>query len=392
MENIKRRVYFDNAATTYPKPGEVADAVYNYIKNIGSNVNRGGYSSAYEAEDVIMDTRAALVELFNGKDERNVVFTSGVTLSLNMVLQGLLKEGDHVITSSMEHNAVMRPLTQLADNGRISFDRVRCDSNGCMKASDLEKLICDKTRAVVISHASNVCGAVQPLRDIGRICRKYGLFFIVDAAQTAGVIKIDMQDMCIDALCFTGHKGLYGPQGIGGFILGERFLAPGIIDTLIAGGTGSASHLETMPDFMPDRFESGTMNIPGIYGLYEGLKFIEKIGTDSIHEKETALAGRFASGVEKIPGVRVISGGNGQGNSVGVVSLVFTAIDQARAAFLLDEEFGIQTRVGLHCAPSAHRTLGTFPEGTVRFSFGYFNTAEEVDYGIEAVRSICERC
>lgn len=389
MANKTERVYFDNAATSFPKPEAVAGAVYNYIKNIGSNVNRGGYSSAYEAEDVIMDTRAMLVRMFNGGDERNVVFTSGVTMSLNMVLQGLLKQGMHVVTSSMEHNAVMRPLTMLADAGRITFDRAACDERGYLTAENVEKLVNERTGAVVINHASNVCGAVQPIGEIGRMCRERGLYFVVDAAQTAGIIPIDMQDMCIDALCFTGHKGLLGPQGTGGFILGERLLMPGTVNTLIAGGTGSASHLETMPEFMPDRFEAGTMNIPGIYGLNEGLKFIEKTGIENIHKKEAALAERFAAGVKDMPGVRVIWGRDRE--RVGVVSLVFTAMDQARAAFILDEEFGIQTRVGLHCAPSAHRTLGTFPEGTVRFSFGYFNTEEEVDYGIKAVGSICER-
>ena len=407
---MRRRVYFDNAATTFPKPEGVADAVYNYIRNVGSNINRGGYSSAYEAQDIVMETRGRLKALFNAPDERNVIFTSGATMSLNMILGGLLKQGDHVLTSSMEHNAVMRPLTLLDERGIITFDRVMCGADGSIDIGEVESAVRDNTKVIVMTHASNVNGVILPVRNIGRLCRERGIYFVVDAAQTAGVIDIDMEDMCIDALCFAGHKGLMGPQGIGGFVLGRRLdgsdgpghgavlkAAAALPDTLIAGGTGSMSHLETMPTFLPDRFESGTLNIPGIYGLNEGLKFIEKVGMKTIGAHENELAGMFEKELEGITGVRVVGRNKVTGNAVtaehtGVTSVVFDNIDCAKAAYILDDEFGIQTRVGLHCAPSAHRTIGTFPGGTVRFSFGYFNTREEVAYGAEAVRSICERC
>ena len=399
----KKRIYFDNAATSFPKPEKVADEVCRYIKEVGSNVNRSSYASAYDAGEKVLAARQQIKELFNAPDERNVIFTANVTMSLNMVLKGILKPGDHVLTSSMEHNAVMRPLTALEEKGIISFDRVPCDACGFTDAMSLEKSIMTDTRAVVMTHASNINGAVQPVADIGRLCRERDILFIVDAAQTAGVLDIDMEEMCIDVLCFTGHKGLMGPQGTGGFCIGRR--AEGLIDTVLEGGTGSASHLETMPDILPDRYEPGTLNLPGIYGLSAGLDFIAKTGTITIRERERALCERFIKGIKDIPGVGIVGRNtddqvcNGVGveakdpdKYVAVVSLVFDGIDAARAAYVLEDEFGIMTRVGLHCAPAAHKSLGTFPEGTVRFSFGYFNTEEEIDYGIEAIGKLCERC
>lgn len=383
-----KRVYFDNAATTYPKPSTVGRAVYDFITDIGCNINRGGYESAYEAEDVIADTRSRIRRLFGGSDERNVIFTMNVTQALNIVIKGIVKAGDHVIVSSMEHNAVMRPVVELERRGVIAFSRVQCDECGYLTAEQVEQEIKPETRLVVMSHASNICGAVQPISEIGRICRERGLLFVVDAAQTAGVLDIDMDEMCIDVLCFTGHKGLLGPQGTGGFVIGAR--AEGQIGTIIEGGTGSLSHLETMPEFLPDRFESGTLNLPGIFGLREGIKYIEETGMVNIREREDMLRRRFIEGVREVPGVHIIAyESEDERPHVAVVSISFDRFDAASVAYRLDDEFGIQTRVGLHCAPSAHRTLGTFPQGTVRFSFGFFNTEEEIDYGIQAVRSIC---
>lgn len=415
----KKRIYFDNAATSFPKPEAVADEMCRYIKEVGSNVNRSSYSSAYDAGEKVLGTRQQIKELFSAPDERNVIFAANVTMSLNMVLKGLLKPGDHVLTSSMEHNAVMRPLTALKERGIITFDRVPCDACGFTDAMSLEKFIMPDTRAVVMTHASNVNGAVQPVGSIGKLCRERDILFIVDAAQTAGVLDIDMEEMCIDVLCFTGHKGLMGPQGTGGFCIGKR--AEGLIDTVLEGGTGSASHLETMPDILPDRYEPGTLNLPGIYGLSAGLEFIAKTGIKNIRERERALCERFINGIKDIPGVRIVGrldeepvcpgfGGDAKdprfvcsgacgdcpsadstGRYVAVTSLVFDGIDAARAAFVLEDEYGIMTRVGLHCAPAAHKSLDTFTEGTVRFSFGYFNTEEEIDHGIEAIGKLCER-
>ena len=400
------RIYFDNAATTYPKPDGVIEAVTHYMKDIGCNINRSSYAGAYEAGDTVLETRQLLKDMFNAPDERNIIFTENVTMSLNMAIKGLLKAGDHALTTAAEHNAVMRPLVKMADDGMISFDRVACDVTGYTDADMVEKYINDRTKAVVMAHASNVNGRVRPVGEIGRLCRERGLLFIVDAAQTAGVLDIDMELMCIDVLCFTGHKGLLGPQGIGGFAIGKR--AEKLLDTAFEGGTGSVSHLETMPEFLPDRFEPGTLNIPGIYGLNAGLKFIGRTGTEAIRRRENMLCGRFLKGIEGIAGVRVIgreaaegcficSGSCGDCPSreteryVAVVSLTFDKWDAAEAAYALESEFGIETRVGLHCAPSAHKTLGTYPEGTVRFSFGYFNTEEETDHGIKAVGELCKR-
>ena len=259
-------IYLDNASTTFPKAPNVASAMADYITNCGININRGSYALAYDVEDTIYTTRQRLHTLFNGHDPSHVIFTQNVTMSLNMVIKGLLKAGDHVLVSSMEHNAVMRPLTQLLDKG-ITFDTIPCDSTGSIQMKSIEPLIRPNTVALIINHASNVCGTIQPLESIGPICKAHNLQFIVDAAQTAGVIPIDVKACHIDALCFTGHKGLLGPQGIGGIILTKE-MAQTLIP-LIAGGTGSFSHLETMPTHMPDAFEAGTLNLPGIIGLNE---------------------------------------------------------------------------------------------------------------------------
>ncbi len=396
-----KRIYFDNAATTFPKPLEVIDAVAHYMRDIGCNINRSSYGGAYEAGDTVLETRQLLKELFNAPDERNIIFTENVTMSLNMVIKGLLKQGDHALTTAAEHNAVIRPLVKMADDGIISFDRVDCDATGFTDADTVEKYITDKTRIVVMSHASNVNGIIRPISDIGRLCRERGILFIVDSAQTAGVLDIDMESMNIDVLCFTGHKGLFGPQGIGGFAVGERAEKP--LDTVIEGGTGSVSHLERMPEFLPDRFEAGTLNIPGIYGLNAGLKFIQSTGIENIHKRENMLCDRFLAGIAGFEGVNVVGREFGKEDIrraetpkdadkyAAVVSLTFDGWDAAEAAFILEDEFGIETRVGLHCAPSAHKTLGTYPAGTVRFSFGYFNTEEETDHGIKAIGELCKR-
>lgn len=386
-----RRIYFDNAATSFPKPAGVAEAVLDFMTKVGSNINRGGYSSAYEAEDTVFDTRSRIKQLFNAPDERNVIFTSNVTMSLNMVIKGILEAKDHVLVSSMEHNAVMRPLIGLQSEKNVAFDRIPCDKQGFADVNSVEGCLKPNTRAVIMTHASNVCGAIEPVAEIGRLLKERGVLFIVDAAQTAGVVDIDMEQMNIDVLCFTGHKSLLGPQGTGGFVIGRAPEAAGLPRGFIEGGTGSVSHLETMPDFLPDKLEAGTLNLPGIYGLNAGLKYIEKTGTRNILQYEQKLKKQFLDGIREIEGVRAVGAEGEEDRYVGVVSLVFEGLDQAKAAFMLDSEFNIQTRVGLHCAPSAHRTLGTYPEGTVRFSFGIFNTEEEVAYGIEAVRSICGR-
>lgn len=377
-------IYLDNASTTFPKAPNVANAMANYITNYGININRGSYALAYDVEDIIYTTRQRLNTLFNGHDPSHVIFTQNVTMSLNMVIKGLLKAGDHVLVSSMEHNAVMRPLTQLLDKG-ITFDTIPCDSTGSIQMDSIEPLIRPNTVAMIINHASNVCGTIQPLELIGPICKAHNLQYIVDAAQTAGVIPIDVKACHIDALCFTGHKGLLGPQGIGGIILTKEMAHT--LTPLIAGGTGSFSHLETMPTHMPDAFESGTLNLPGIIGLNESLSYIESQGMENIHNHELALTQAFLEGLQSIDGINIVGKQNIQDRTA-VVSITIDSMDPASIAYELESTYHIMTRVGLHCAPRAHQTLGTYPEGTVRFSFGYANTLEDVEAALSALNTI----
>ena len=354
----------------------------------GCNINRGTYQKAYETEEQVYETRQALSDLFGGPGVKDVIFTRNVTESLNVLLKGFLHPGDHVLVSSMEHNAVMRPLRQLEAHG-VRFTRVPCRRDGTLDPAALESCLEETTRAVVMTHASNVCGTLLPIAEVGAFCRTHGLRFFVDSAQTAGVWPIDMETMGIDAVAFTGHKGLLGPQGIGGFVLGPDLASQ--IEPLIAGGTGSLSHTEQMPSFLPDRFEAGTLNLPGILGLRAGLAWLQETGMDRIRAHELALTERFLTGLaeldptgERFPvaGRREISG------RTGVVSIQTAFADPAQVADALDTDYGIMTRVGLHCAPSAHQTLGTYPTGTIRFSFGWWNTEGEVERALEALREL----
>lgn len=380
-----KKIYFDQAATTFPKPGSVTTSMVHYIQEIGCNVNRGSYTDAYSAEDVIFDTREKLTQLFHGEDCKNTIFTANITTSLNILLKGLLHPKDHVLVSSMEHNAVMRPLQQLAKAG-VTFDRIPCDAMGNMDVTQLPRLLKPDTRAVICTHASNVCGTLLPIKKIGEFCREHDLIFIVDSAQTAGLFPIDMKEMNIDALAFTGHKGLLGPQGIGGFLLQESMISK--VEPLLSGGTGSLSHTEEIPAFMPDRFEPGTLNIPGIYGLCASLSYLEETGIHSILEKELSLTRLFLDGLKDNKKIRLF-GRPDIRDRAPVVSVQIRDMDLSKAAYQLDSVYHIQTRVGLHCAPSAHRTLHTYPTGTIRFSFGHWNTEAEVCSCLNALEEIC---
>ena len=381
------RIYLDNASTSFPKAPGVAEAMYDYVKNCGCNVSRGGYDEAYRAEELVLDTRQRLTRLFHGPDCRNVVFTKNITESLNVLLKGLLRSGDHVLVSAMEHNAVMRPLTQLAARG-IAFDRVPCSPDGSLRTEELAGLLRPETRAVVMLHASNVCGTLLPAAEVGAFCRDHGLLFVLDTAQTAGAFPIDMEAMHIDALAFTGHKGLLGPQGIGGFILRPELARR--MEPLLSGGTGSVSHSEEVPAFMPDRFEAGTLNLPGIMGLHAALVWLEQEGIDRIRSHELALTARFLEGLRDIPRLRAVGREDIQDRAA-VVSAACESVDPAFLADALGREYGVLTRVGLHCAPSAHKTLGTYPAGTVRFSFGPWNTEAHVDAALAALRELSGR-
>lgn len=381
-----KQIYLDNASTSFPKPSCVPEAMSRFISTQGVNINRGTYSPAYAAEEAVYDTREQLCRLFHFDDCKNVIFTQNITMSLNIVLKGFLHTGDHVLVSAMEHNAVMRPLRQLEDCG-VELDRIPCNTCGELQLDALPALLRPNTRAIVLMHASNVCGTVMPLKAVGDFCARHGLCFIVDSAQTAGVLPIDMEEMHIDALCFTGHKGLLGPQGIGGFLIRDALAAS--LTPLISGGTGSLSHLETIPDFLPDRFEAGTMNLPGIVGLHAALSYLNTSVPSSIQEHELALTKRFLDGLQELPDIRVL-GRPDTMNRIGVVSIQTKTLDNAQAAFRLEQEYGILTRVGLHCAPNAHKTLGSYPEGSIRFSFGHQNTNTDIDAALNALRHICK--
>lgn len=378
------RVYFDNGSTSFPKAPGVSDAVKNLLDNGAFNINRGGYEEAYEISSQVLETRQMLCRLFDFDKTRNVVFTPSVTYSLNYIIKGYLKSGDHVITTSMEHNAVMRPLVQMTDLG-VSFDCAECESDGSLDPTRIEALIRPNTRAVIVTAASNVCGTMMPLYEIGQICKSHGLTFIVDSAQVAGAFPLSMKELNIDIMAFTGHKSLLGPQGVGGMLISDHLVKE--ITPLIAGGTGSLSHKEEMPDFMPDRFESGTMNLPGIIGLRAALLYHSAHPMGAISNKELDIAMAFLNGVSDISGARPV-GLKTRENRTAIVSVDFIHDDNARIAFELESNHGIMTRVGMHCAPRAHQTLGTYPEGTVRFSFGHNNNLNEVSVCLDALKRI----
>ncbi|MGL4731461.1 MAG: aminotransferase class V-fold PLP-dependent enzyme [Clostridium sp.] len=379
-----KKVYLDNGASSFPKAPQVGESVLNYINNIGCNVNRGSYSTALSAENTVFETREMICDLFNFDKCENVVFTPSITYSLNMVLKGLLKPNDNIIVSSMEHNAVMRPLSSLKNNN-ITTTVVSCDSLGYLNPLNVEAAIKNNTKAVVLTHASNVCGSILPLKEVGEICKKHNLIFIVDSAQTAGILDIDMKLLNIDILCFTGHKGLLGPQGTGGFLIKDSIVPK--LDSLIEGGTGSLSELEVQPSYMPDKFESGTPNIPGIFGLNASIKYLNKHGLNEIHKKEMELTKLFIDEILNI-NEDLLVGSKNILNRTAVVSLDFKELDNGIVCHNLNKHYGISTRSGLHCAPSAHKTLNTFPNGTIRFSFGHFNTENEIKYTIDAINKV----
>ena len=383
------KIYLDNGSTSFPKAPGVGKAMANFIENVGVNIGRGGYEEAYSAAEVVLDTREKLCRLFHFDQPENVVFTSGITASMNILLKGLLQPGDRVLTTSMEHNAVMRPLRQLEQKG-VEVVLVPCRSDGTLDLEAFYDLATPGTRALVMTHASNMCGTVMPVKDVAEYCQTLGIWTMVDCAQTAGILPIDMEDWGVDAIAFAGHKGLLGPQGIGGFLITDDLAAE--VDPLLSGGTGSISHLETVPDFMPDRFEPGTQNLPGIFGLHAALSYLEEVGIENIYQHEMTLAARLLEGFSKLEGIRVAGRTQLTGRTA-VVSVDFLQMDNADAAYLLEDKYGIMTRCGLHCAPQAHKTVGTYPQGTVRFAPGRETTEEQIDAALAAVKEIlAENC
>ncbi len=381
-------IYFDNAATSWPKPSQVKEAMVRFMDEIGANPGRSGHLLSIEAARILYEARESLATLFHVKDPLRIILTVNATESINLALKGLLKPGHHVITSSMEHNSVMRPLRDLEKKG-IELSIISGSRKGMLDPQEVEKKIRSNTRMVVLNHASNVTGNLLPIREVGLIARKHSLLFLVDAAQTAGAYPIDMERDGIDLLAFTGHKSLYGPQGTGGLVLGERVNEKEMVP-LKQGGTGSRSEYEEQPEFLPDRFESGTPNGVGIAGLLAGVQFVLEKGVEQIREHESYLMEKLIEGLKKIPRLKCYDPENGV-ERIAMLSFNLTEISPSDVAFRLEREFGILCRSGLHCAPSAHRTIGTFPEGTVRFGLSVFNTETEIERTIQAVSIISKQ-
>ena len=377
---MAEQIYFDNGSTSFPKAPGVAEAMFEHLKKGAYNINRGNYEGAYDVADMVLDTRELLAELFHAEDSRHVIFTPGITWSLNMFLKGFLKPGDHVLTTSMEHNAVMRPLTQLRKIG-VTYDMVPANEEGTVAVEEFIARIRENTKAVIVLHASNVCGTVMPIREIGAMCKEYGLFFAVDTAQSAGTIPVDMQLDGIDFLAFTGHKGLLGPQGTGGIYVREGLeLSP-----LKVGGSGVQSFLEEHPRKMPTALEAGTLNVHGIAGLKAALEYIKEETVENIREKEMRLWKRFEEQIREIPGVTVYGNPNPE-SRVGIVALNIGKLDSGEVSDWLWEDYEIAVRPGAHCAPLLHKELGTVRQGAVRFSFSHYNTEQEIDVAAAALR------
>lgn len=375
-------IYLDNAATTFPKPQEVYDEVMRYMKEYGANPGRSGHRLALEAGRAIYNTRELLSEMFNIKNPMDIVFTCNGTDGLNTAIKGILKPGDHVISSTMEHNSVLRPLKALEKIG-VELTIVQCNKEGFIDLKDIEKSIKANTKAIITTHASNVTGTIFPIKEIGEITKKNNIIYIVDAAQTAGLYDIDVDAMNIDVLVCPGHKSLLGPQGTGVMYIGENVC----IDCIKQGGTGSASESLVQPDIMPDKFESGTPNTPGIAGLGRGVKFIMDTGMQTMREHEEKLTQHFLDELSKIKEV-IVYGPKDSKKQAPTVSINIKGADSSEVGYILDSEFDIAVRTGLHCAPLAHETVGTLESGTIRFSIGYFNTKQDIDRAIEAIKSI----
>ncbi len=380
-------IYFDNAATSYPKPPQVVEATVEYMTKIGSNPGRAGHSGSVGAGEIIFEARKRTADLFGVRSPMNVIFTSNATEALNTALKGLLRKGDHVITTSMEHNSVIRPLKRLESEGFIELSVLEGDQKGKVSTGDIERELCPQTRLFVFNHMSNVTGLVQPPEELCGFCREKGLITIADCAQSAGIIDINM-GAGPDIACFAGHKGLYGPTGTGGMVLRDDFDHK-LINPLKEGGTGSLSDKIDQPDFLPDKFESGTLNVAGISGLLKGIEFLhslpEKLASVRLHKQ--TLQKYFIEKAKKHVKSFVTQS---ETDGYGVVSFNIEGHSVSEVTEELSDKFGIMSRQGLHCAPLAHKKIGTFPEGSVRFSFSVFNTREEVDISLEALKKIAE--
>jgi cysteine desulfurase / selenocysteine lyase len=385
IDSKKMTIYLDNAASSHPKPESVYLAVNEVLRTLGANPGRASHALALKAGQQIARTRQLLAKLFTVQDPNRIVFTSNATEAINLGLKGLLNPGDHVITSSMEHNSVIRPLRALETLG-IEISIVSADPQGQITIQAIEKTIRKNTRLIILTHASNITGGLFPIREVAVLAHSHGLLFMVDAAQTAGVLPLSVKEMEIDLLAASGHKGLMGPQGTGFLYIGpDVSLRP-----LIEGGTGSQSELETQPDFLPDRMESGTMNTPGLAGLGAGVDFLLQQGLETIRKKEMSLSKMLRDGLKKIKKIQLYGPEQAE-ERTSTLSFTISKMNPQLVASILDSAYDIAVRPGLHCAALAHRTLGTFPEGTVRVSPGFFNTESEIDSLLQAIATISKK-
>lgn len=384
MKETKRIIYFDNSATSFPKAPGVPGAVADFLRNVGANPGRSGHSQSIAAARIMFEARESLCQLFGIKDSRRLILTSGATEAMNLVLQGLLPQNFRVLTTPLEHNAVMRPLRYLERTKEGEIVLLPLDERGNPDFATLRREIGKGLNLIVVNHACNVTGQIVPLREISKL--KGGVPLLADVAQTAGCYPVDVESDGINLLAFTGHKSLLGPPGTGGL-----YIAEGIeIEPLIRGGTGSNSESEEQPDFLPDRFESGTRNSAGMAGLLAATEFIMKEGVESIMNREKELGTRLRAALSAIEGVTVYGDGAAE-RLDNICSITLKGVDPTEVSRILDREYRIMTRPGLQCAPAAHKYVGTFPSGTIRFSPGYFNTAEEVDAAVRAVEEIARR-
>lgn len=375
-------IYLDNAATTWPKPPVVIEAMEKVLTQMGANPGRAAHGMALMASRTIVKARESIARLFNIPDASCIVFGPNATFALNQAIKGFLKPGDHVVTTSMEHNSVFRPLWSLQKQG-VKISIVQCSETGQLDVEKLEKALQPNTALIVMTHASNVTGTLLPVKEVGEVATARGVKLLLDAAQTAGVYPIDVQELHIDMLAFPGHKGLLGPQGTGGLYVREGIeLIP-----LLEGGTGGNSESPEQPQVMPDRLESGTHNTAGIAGLGAAVDYIMEQTVDKVRRHERELVAHFLDGVKKIPGITIYGPQNPE-QKVGVVSLNVANADCGEIGYLLDHVYGIGVRTGLHCAPNAHRTIGTLESGTVRVSFSYFNTHDDVEHCLKALSEI----
>lgn len=375
--------YLDNAATTWPKPPGVAEAMAACVKEYAANPGRGGHQMAVKASRILFQTRVQLAKLFHVRNANDIVYTSNTTEALNLAIKGFIKPGMHIISSSIEHNSVRRPLEYMFHQYQVQVSYLQTDASGVIRLEDLEQAISADTGLVILNHSSNLTGSIQPVGEVGQICAAKGVKLLVDAAQSAGVLPIDVEAMGVHMLAFPGHKGLMGPQGTGGlYIHPEIDLLP-----LHHGGTGSQSESVEQPNVRPDRYESGTQNTPGIAGLGEGVRYVLDKGVKAIHEKEFKLCQEMMEGLLQIDGVEIIGPSLGK-DKTGIVSFRLLGIDPSEVAFILDQSFQIAVRSGYHCSPLAHESAGTMDTGAVRASVGYFNTSDDVKALVEAIKEI----